>query len=290
MGAKCWYQESKEGVVTIIDKKEAETKGKLAQGTLAKLNHEDSHLNSEAKENNLAESKDDQVSEGVINYSLLKIPESRILESIFLRDGVFNFSIYPYPSVIDVSKLDFSKEGSTVDIKRPAVYINYDSNNRITKYIGEWNQDKKEGKGVQLTIEQVLLNGELKDKFVFIYEGFWKDNLAEGMGRLIHADGDMYKGNWEKGKASGYGEYIHADGTKYEGWWVNDKQHEEGKEYWNDGSMYHGQYNQGAKHGKGKFVWNDGSVYEGAFNNNVIEGNGSYRWPDGRTYVGQWKN
>jgi len=29
-----------------------------------------------------------------------------------------------------------------------------------------------------------------------LYEGFWKDNLAFGYGRLIHADGDYYEGEW----------------------------------------------------------------------------------------------
>lgn len=41
------------------------------------------------------------------------------------------------------------------------------------------------------------------------------NNLAHGMGRLIHSDGDVYIGNWENGHAMGYGEYIHTDGTKY---------------------------------------------------------------------------
>jgi hypothetical protein len=27
-----------------------------------------------------------------------------------------------------------------------------------------------------------------------MYEGWWKDNKANGKGRLIHADGDVYDG------------------------------------------------------------------------------------------------
>jgi hypothetical protein len=26
------------------------------------------------------------------------------------------------------------------------------------------------------------------------YEGYWKNNMANGKGRLIHADGDVYEG------------------------------------------------------------------------------------------------
>jgi len=27
-----------------------------------------------------------------------------------------------------------------------------------------------------------------------VYEGYWKNNVAHGFGRLIHADGDVYVG------------------------------------------------------------------------------------------------
>ena len=34
-----------------------------------------------------------------------------------------------------------------------------------------------------------------------MYEGWWKDNKANGAGRLIHADGDVYDGQWLDEKA-----------------------------------------------------------------------------------------
>lgn len=52
-----------------------------------------------------------------LDYTQLDIPESRILESIFLRDGMFDFTIYPYPDDVDVNMLDFCRAGATVDIK-----------------------------------------------------------------------------------------------------------------------------------------------------------------------------
>lgn len=48
--------------------------------------------------------------------------------------------------------------------------------------------------------------------------------MANGHGRLIHADGDVYTGAWLDDKAHGKGEYLHMDGAKYYGDWVNDKQ------------------------------------------------------------------
>jgi hypothetical protein len=56
-----------------------------------------------------------------------------------------------------------------------------------------------------------------------IYEGYWKNDKANGRGRLIHADKDIYEGEWQDDKAHGYGVYYHADGARYEGNWVDDK-------------------------------------------------------------------
>ena len=37
------------------------------------------------------------------------------------------------------------------------------------------------------------------------YEGFWKEGMNNGKGRLIHADGDMYIGMWKDNMAHGHG-------------------------------------------------------------------------------------
>ena len=39
--------------------------------------------------------------------------------------------------------------------------------------------------------------------------------MANGKGRLIHADGDLYEGDWKDDKAHGIGVYLHLDGAKY---------------------------------------------------------------------------
>ena len=53
-------------------------------------------------------------------------------------------------------------------------------------YVGEWNDDDmRHGRG-----KQYWTDGS-------IYEGYWKNDKANGMGRLIHADGDIYEGSWE---------------------------------------------------------------------------------------------
>lgn len=52
------------------------------------------------------------------------------------------------------------------------------------QYTGQWNlkTGERHGKGMQ-----VWSDGS-------IYEGYWEGDMANGRGRLIHADGDIYIG------------------------------------------------------------------------------------------------
>ena len=52
------------------------------------------------------------------------------------------------------------------------------------KFRGEWlvGETIRQGKGMQ-----IWPDGS-------IYEGYWRDDKANGRGRLIHADGDVYSG------------------------------------------------------------------------------------------------
>ena len=52
-----------------------------------------------------------------------------------------------------------------------------------------------------------------------IYEGYWKNNMANGRGRFISANGDVYEGLFFNAKIHGYGEYTGRDGAKYCGEW-----------------------------------------------------------------------
>ena len=144
-------------------------------------------------------------------------------------------------------------------------------------YVGQWNEKgQRNGKGIQYWPDGSK------------YEGYWKNDMANGYGRLIHLDGDSYIGNWVNDMAQGFGEYINSDGSKYIGEWVEDKQHGKGEEICQDGSCYKGDYCMGKKHGKGLFLWKDSSSYDGEFKDNEIEGKGTYKWADKRMYSGDW--
>jgi len=49
-----------------------------------------------------------------------------------------------------------------------------------TKYVGEFDRGMRNGRGKQVWDDYSL------------YEGYWKDNKANGRGRLIHPNGDVY--------------------------------------------------------------------------------------------------
>lgn len=50
-----------------------------------------------------------------------------------------------------------------------------------------------------------------------VYKGEWLNNKRHGRGIQVWKDGSKYEGEWATGKANGYGRLIHADGDVYEG-------------------------------------------------------------------------
>lgn len=122
------------------------------------------------------------------------------------------------------------------------------------------------------------------------YEGFFKDDMMWGRGRLINVTNRFYyEGNFISNKANGFGKYVTFEGSIYVGYWQDDKQHGLGEEVFPDGSRYEGNFEAGKKQGKGVFIFKDGSKYEGEFFANVLCGYGSYAWNDGKIYQGTWK-
>ena len=110
-------------------------------------------------------------------------------------------------------------------------------------YMGQWLEYTiREGFGKNWWPDGAFYEGKIWKilNFYNLFKGFWKNNKANGEGRLIHADGDCYEGSWVDDLAQGYGKYIHSDGASYTGFWSNDKQHGKGIETWPDGAKYEG--------------------------------------------------
>lgn len=49
------------------------------------------------------------------------------------------------------------------------------------------------------------------------YEGDFVNDMADGKGLLVNAEGSVYDGEWLEDKASGFGKYYSHDGLYYEG-------------------------------------------------------------------------
>ena len=123
-------------------------------------------------------------------------------------------------------------------------------------YKGDIVNDKKEGKGEEITNET-------------IYNGYFINDKKNGKGKMINnISGDIYEGNFKDDLFDGEGHYI----------------------YKISGQEYKGEYKNGLMHGKGLYEWNQCEYYKGNFVNGKKEGYGEMHWSDGRTYIGPFIN
>ena len=123
-------------------------------------------------------------------------------------------------------------------------------------YKGELVQNKKEGKGEEISNE---------GKFV----GNFVDDKKNGEGKMVYSlSGDIYEGNYKDDLFDGKGHYI---------WKIS-------------GQEYTGEYKNGLMHGKGLYEWSEGEFYRGMFINGKKEGNGEMHWADGRSFIGPFVN
>ena len=91
--------------------------------------------------------------------------------------------------------------------KRANVFFRQD----LTKYIGQWKNDKINGMGEYTYTEEV------------IYFGSWLNNKKSGFGHIFNPNGDTYTGHWSNDNYNGLGELICSNGQKYTGTLKEDK-------------------------------------------------------------------
>jgi len=121
------------------------------------------------------------------------------------------------------------------------------------------------------------------------YEGEWKENNKEGLGKKAFTDKSIYMGNWKNNMKEGQGVYMWQDNTKYVGQWKEDKYHGYGLKSWSDGDQYEGSWKEDKKHGKGNYKWSNGDKYEGEWEEDKQHGRGHFMWATGVQYVGNFK-
>jgi len=148
----------------------------------------------------------------------------------------------------------------------------------------DYQADKK---GVRHTVYSV--NGDA-------YTGEWNENKKDGKGTYKwKATGCLYDGDWKVGKRNGFGTYsLPQDGggykKQYSGGWKNDKRHGYGTHFYCETEFYEGEWYADKRSGWGRMYYKDGTIYEGEWYDDQRNGQGMLRLPTENRYEGSWKN
>ena len=168
-------------------------------------------------------------------------------------------------------------------------------------YIGEKNNNIKEGYGIMYYSDGDKYEGEFKNDlkdgygaFYYlngdIYEGEFKNNYKDGYGIYYFSNNDKYEGKWKNGLRVGYGIYTFSEGDIYNGEFKNNNFDGFGIYYFSSGERYEGEWKNDKKNGFGIFYFSSGERYEGEWKNDEKNGFGIYKYPKGGKYEGEFKN
>ena len=133
---------------------------------------------------------------------------------------------------------------------------------------------------------------EIKDSGKYV--GEFKNGLRDGKGIFYTDDGSVYDGEYKndirEGKGINYFNTGEFKGEKYEGDFKNNTWNGKGVYYWNDGDRYEGDFKDGKSEGKGIMYYADGDRYEGDFKNGKSEGKGVYYYVNGDREMGDFRD
>lgn len=125
------------------------------------------------------------------------------------------------------------------------------------------------------------------------YRGQWNNDVKEGFGIQINPDGTKYEGEWSRGKCNGRGTLWVKKGKtfirQYVGDWSDGKMDGEGIYYYPNGDIYRGNWSQGVRSGHGRLEITNGDIYEGSWRRNMKDGIGTMTYSNGNIYEGMWE-
>ncbi|KAF7395917.1 hypothetical protein HZH68_009967 [Vespula germanica] len=184
-------------------------------------------------------------------------------------------------------KISSSKEQSERTKRNGLRFSIYSSYKKVLfkgHYKGEWKDDRKHGKGIDI------------DRNGWMYEGDWFCGRKHGYGVLskISKDGSIrkiYAGNWMMGKKEGFGNHWYDNGDYYEGDFQCNKRHGYGRIWYKNSDYYQGFWKNDFPNGKGIFVEGNGNRYEGTFVDGKRNKFGTfYHLDTGQCQYGYWCN
>jgi TPR repeat protein len=106
------------------------------------------------------------------------------------------------------------------------------------------------------------------------FEGYIKNDLANGHGVMTWADGNRYEGNWINGERTGHGVYTWGNGDRYEGNWLNGAMSGHGAINWANGKRYVGNWKDAKRNGRGVMVLANGDTCDGEWRDSQLVGTG----------------
>lgn len=141
------------------------------------------------------------------------------------------------------------------------------------KYEGDWTEGKMTGKG------EYIFYDKNRDKLIWKYEGWFKNSLFYGLGKMTFPDRTVYFGEWAEGKRNGYGQQMYASGDILSGVWEKDTVIY-GTYQFADGSKYVGHFQNFRYSGLGTFYSLDGTILQGYWNDCRLVNGAEYK-PNG---------
>lgn len=113
------------------------------------------------------------------------------------------------------------------------------------------------------------------------YVGEFRNDKPNGRGTRSFSNGAIYVGEEKDGLKHGQGTYTWPDGNKYVGGHRDDKRDGQGTHTWPDGAKYVGEYRDDKMSGQGTYTWPDGAKYVGEWRDDKRNGQGIQYRPDG---------
>lgn len=181
--------------------------------------------------------------------------------------------------------------------QHPTVYAPFTGD----KYIGEYRDNKRAGKGRYVGNEKVVPDKDMaiaepetdtrripqsKQVVKYVYDGDWHNDKRHGFGTLsvfnkkTNKLTKSYAGGWKQGMRHGFGTHFYDDGQYYEGEYKKNKRCGWGVMYYSDGSRYEGDWDNDERNGAGVLILANGSMYEGMWKNDLKNGEGCFHYLD----------
>ena len=229
---------------------------------------------------------------GLVNYNCLFCKEKILLKN--LEDHVMNKCKFRIINYEDGSKYI----GEINNNMKNGYGVFYLSNG--VRYLGQFKNDKSEGYGILYYYDSIVYKGEFKNDckegygIVYYsndsrYEGELKNNLRDGYGTVYYNDG-KYEGEFKNNAREGHGILYFSDGSRYEGELKNNLRGGFGTFYYSNGEKYQGKFKENMREGYGIFYYSNGDTYKGEYKNNIKEGYGMIHLHNGLKYKGEFKN